>query len=66
MGFGNGVLTTFDMLAGTTLLVKGISCTHIDHLNTWLKQLHPLTGQAMSRKIVEVHFSTPPEGNMVM
>jgi hypothetical protein len=37
----------------------------MDQLNTWLNQQHPLTGQAMSRQIVEVHFSTPPEGNNI-
>ena len=33
-------------------------------MNAWLSQQHPLTGQATSRNIVEVHFSTPPEGNI--
>ena len=34
-------------------------------MNAWLQQQHPLTAQAMSRKIVEVHFSAPPEGSKV-
>ena len=62
-GVGNGVFTTSDMSAGATLLAKGILLTDKDQLNTWLNQQHPLTGQAMSRNIVEVHFSRPPEGN---
>ena len=64
-GVGNGVFTTSDMSVGTTLLVKGIRFTDMDQLNAWLNQQHPLTGQAMSRNIVEVHFSTPPEGNNI-
>ena len=61
-GVGNGAFTTSDMSAGTTLLVKGIWFIDMDQVNTWLNQQHPLTGQAMSRNIVEVHFSTPPRG----
>ena len=43
----------------------GIWFTDMDQLNAWLNQQHPLAGQAMSRNIVEVHFSTPPEGNNI-
>ena len=64
-GVGNGAFTTSDMSVGTTLLAKGIWYTDMDQLNAWLNQQHPLTGQAMSRNIVEVHFSTPPEGNNI-
>jgi len=64
-GVGNGVFTTSDMSVGTTLLVKGIWFTDMDQVNALLNQQHPLTGQAMSRNIIEVHFSTPPDGNSV-
>ena len=64
-GVGNVVFTTSDMSAGTTLLVKGIWFSHMDQLNTWLNQQHPLTRQAMSKRIVEVHFSRPLEGNNI-
>ena len=59
------MFTTSDMSAGTTLLMKGIWFTDMGLLNTWLNHQHPLTGQAMSRNIVEVHFSTPSEGNNI-
>ena len=39
--------------------------TDMDQLNTWLNQQHPFTGLAMSRQIVDVHFSRPPEGNNI-
>jgi hypothetical protein len=37
-GVGNGVFTTSDMSAGTTLLVKGIWFTDMDQVNAWLNQ----------------------------
>ena len=61
-GSGNGLFTESDMSAGTSLLVKGMWFKGTEQLNEWLGQQHPLTAQAMSRKIVEVHFSAPPEG----
>ena len=64
-GVGNGVFTACDMSAGWDLPVKGVWFTDLDELNTWLKEQHPLTAQAMSRKIIEVHFSVPPEANKV-
>ena len=64
-GVGNGVFTACDMSAGWDLPVKGVWFTGLDELNTWLKEQHPLTAQGMSRKIIEVNFSAPPEGNKV-
>ena len=64
-GVGNGVFTACDMSAGCALPVKGVWFTDLGELNTWLKEQHPLTAQAMSRTIIEVHFSAPPEGNKV-
>ena len=64
-GIGNGVFATSDIPGGTVLPVKGVWFTDTEKLNTWLRQQHPLTAQAMSRKIVEVNFSSPPEGNKV-
>jgi hypothetical protein len=64
-GVGHGVYTASDMPAGTNLPVKGVWFTDMQKLNTWLQQQHPLTAEAMSRKIVEVHFSAPPEGGKV-
>ena len=64
-GVGNCVFTTSDTSTGATLLVKGMWFTDMDQVNAWLNQQHPLTGQAMSRNIVELHFSTPPEGNNI-
>ena len=64
-GAGNGLFTESDMPAGTLLPVKGIWFNDLEQLNTWLGQQHHLTAQAMSRKIVEVHFAAPPEGAKV-
>ena len=64
-GAGNGLHASRDMPAGTTLPVKGIWFNDLEKLNAWLRQQHPLTAQTMSRKIVEVHFTAPPEGSKV-
>ena len=61
-GTGNGLFTDADMPMGTTIPVKGVWFSDIDQLNKWLSEQHPLTAQTMSRKVVEVHFTTPPEG----
>ena len=53
------------MPTGTTLLVKVIWFGKLEQLNVWLRQQHPLPAQTMSRKIVEVHFTAPPEGSKV-
>ena len=64
-GSGNGLHTSHDMPAGTMFPVKGIWFDKLEKLNTWLGEQHPLTAQAMCRKIVEVHFSAPPDGDKI-
>ena len=62
-GVGNGLHTSRDMPTGTTFPVKGMWFDQLAKLNVWLGEQHPLTAQALSRKIVEVHFSTPIDEN---
>ena len=64
-GSGNGVFAAADLPSGTTLPVKGVWFGNVEQLNTWLSEQHPLTGQAMRRRIVEVHFTQPPDGSKV-
>ena len=64
-GTGNGVFAGADLPSGTALPVKGVRFDKVENLNTWLSEQHPLTGQAMSKKVVEVHFSQPPDGTKV-
>ena len=45
--------------------MKGIWFNDLEQLNKWLRQQHHLTAQAMSKNIVEVHFSARPEGEKV-
>ena len=60
-GTGNGLFTDADMPMGTNMPAKGVWFSGINQLNKWLNEQHPLTAQAMSWNVVEVHFSTPPE-----
>lgn len=64
-GSGNGLFTDADLAAGTSIPVKGIWFKDLEKLNLWLNEQHPLTAQAMCKKIVEVNFSAPPEGATV-